>query len=232
MNTSVKTPVNFQALEQDISSDNTQVASEARLRLHEVANQVNDLTDIAKGGPQTVSDAIIQIMENSSESKEAEPEVVPELEEENFRIDSTGWEEKVGNDGIRYKINPEGDVTEVLEGLYTGDQHFLTREAALRETEKAGKKMPDNTQWSRIIEEGEKRAKEKDIPLYEELGLKLAGYRDWDNGLYDYQGTYGYYWSSTPSTSYSYYAYFGSGGGNIASLNNRGYGFSVRCLKN
>lgn len=64
------------------------------------------------------------------------------------------------------------------------------------------------------------------------LKLPLAGYRNWNTGQYYDQGMIGYYWSSTPTTTFSYHAYFTSGGGGIAYVNLRGYGFSVRCLKN
>lgn len=60
----------------------------------------------------------------------------------------------------------------------------------------------------------------------------VAGNRNWLNGLYFNQGTDGYYWSSTPNTTNSYNANFNAGGGNIANNNNRGNGFSIRCLKN
>lgn len=79
--------------------------------------------------------------------------------------------------------------------------------------------MPDNTEWEQIIDSGW-------IPE------SFAGYRSWSNGQYYYQGSYGYYWSSSPYSQHPYYAYFYSGGGNIAPYNGRGSGFSVRCLKN
>lgn len=64
------------------------------------------------------------------------------------------------------------------------------------------------------------------------LKLPLAGSRGWNDGQYYSQGSYGYYWSSSPSSEYSYTAFFGSGGGNIENANGRGVGFSLRCLKN
>jgi uncharacterized protein (TIGR02145 family) len=55
-----------------------------------------------------------------------------------------------------------------------------------------------------------------------------------DNGSLDNQGTYGYFWSSVPSSAtLAYYEYFYSGyvySGNNAS--NKLSGFAVRCLKN
>lgn len=60
----------------------------------------------------------------------------------------------------------------------------------------------------------------------------IAGNRNWNNGQYYNQGSNGYYWSSSPNSTNSYNANFNSGGGNIANNNNRGNGFSLRCLKN
>jgi hypothetical protein len=85
---------------------------------------------------------------NAPESRELGPE---SLEKSNFRIDSTGWEIRQSRrDGTRFKINPEGDVTELLEGEFAGEQHF-TWDAAMRETAKAGKRMPTSEEWGVII---------------------------------------------------------------------------------
>ena len=88
----------------------------------------------------------------------------------------------------------------------------------MRELKKAGKRTLNNEEWERQISSGWRPE-------------KLAGYRYWSNGQYYLQGTYGYYWSSSPTTTYSYYAYFSAGGGGIANGNIRGYGFSCRCIK-
>ena len=67
---------------------------------------------------------------------------------------------------------------------------------------------------------------------YPQLVLPAAGSRDYDDGSSSYQGSYGYYWSSSiPSGSASAsYVYFSS-----ATLGqytrNRANGFSVRCLQ-
>ena len=55
------------------------------------------------------------------------------------------------------------------------------------------------------------------------LKLPLAGYRTYSNGRYYYQGTNGYYWSASPTTSFSYYAGFYSNGGDIATYDGRGH---------
>lgn len=61
-----------------------------------------------------------------------------------------------------------------------------------------------------------------------------AGYRNSDSGQLSYVGSYGFYWSSSPSSSSSYgagYLYFYSG--NVYPLDNysRAGGFSVRCVQ-
>ena len=62
------------------------------------------------------------------------------------------------------------------------------------------------------------------------LKLVVAGYRLNYNGTIYYAGSYGYYWSSTVNGSYSRDLSFGSGDAGMYNVN-RGYGFSVRCLK-
>lgn len=71
------------------------------------------------------------------------------LERQNFRIDSSGWPESV-IDGARVAVCPQGDVAEILEGKFAGEQ-FYTWEAAMRETSKAGKRMPTKEQWLDIV---------------------------------------------------------------------------------
>jgi uncharacterized protein (TIGR02145 family) len=62
------------------------------------------------------------------------------------------------------------------------------------------------------------------------LKLPLAGYRfDSIGSLYDV-GTYGYYWSSTVSSTNARFLYFGSSNANMFT-DGRANGFSVRCLK-
>ena len=63
------------------------------------------------------------------------------------------------------------------------------------------------------------------------LHLPAAGYRS-TGGTLNYQGSYGFYWSSSPYSTYAYYLYFDSGSVNPTSIGNRANGFSVRCLKN
>jgi uncharacterized protein (TIGR02145 family) len=62
------------------------------------------------------------------------------------------------------------------------------------------------------------------------LKLPFAGYRDGSDGSLYRVGTYGGYWSSTVSGTYSHYLYFSSSNAHMNTLD-RAYGFSVRCLK-
>ena len=89
----------------------------------------------------------------------------------------------------------------------------------MAETAKVGKRMPTKEEWEKLIKAG----KTNNMPL--------AGDRNWNNGTYYNQGSYGFYWSSSPNGTTSYYAYFSPGSGNIASNYSRANGFSVRCVK-
>ena len=62
------------------------------------------------------------------------------------------------------------------------------------------------------------------------LKWPMAGYRFSSNGSLLVVGTYGYYWSSTVSGSFSRSLYFFSNSAFMFDFY-RGYGFSVRCLK-
>lgn len=70
-----------------------------------------------------------------------EAKIIPELEKDNFRIDSSTWKEIISPNGVRVKENPEEDVWEFLDWAYVWEQLFKYK-AAIRETEKAGKQMP------------------------------------------------------------------------------------------
>ena len=103
---------------------------------------------------------------------------------------------------------------------------YFTWEAGMREAKAQGFRLPTKEEWEQSFEIIWKDQ------LFDFLKLNFAGYRYYSNGQYNSQGSYGYYWSSTPVSNYSYNANFYSGGGSIANVYNRGFGFSVRCLKN
>jgi len=58
-----------------------------------------------------------------------------------------------------------------------------------------------------------------------------AGYRYSSGGALYYVGSYGYYWSASPYSSYGYSLYFGSNYVNPSNSSNRAYGFAVRCVQ-
>ena len=61
------------------------------------------------------------------------------------------------------------------------------------------------------------------------LFLPAVGGRDGSVGSLDDVGTYGYYWSSTPSSTYAYLLYFSSGSFSTSNYRRAG-GYSVRCV--
>ena len=142
------------------------------------------------------------------------------LEDHNFKINSDGWK-KITVDGVKYLENPEKDIWEMLDRKYRGEQLF-TYDAMIRETKKRGKRVPTDDELGELLEEKE------DLK-----NIVYTGYR-YTNGSYYFLGSVLYLWSSTPSgssnawrrlmyTSYSTVA---------RNAYYRGYGFSVRCLKN
>lgn len=156
------------------------------------------------------------------EVREYSPE---DLEMENFRIDSTGWVEKTDSDGIHYLENSEGDVTEILEGPYAGEQHFRNDGAIERELAKAGKRTMTPEELDSF---GERHF---DWML---KNFPLAGIRDNSSAAYVDQGAYGVYWASSPTGTYGYYVFLSATQMVPADYNYtaRAYGLSVRCLKN
>ena len=64
------------------------------------------------------------------------------------------------------------------------------------------------------------------------LKMPMAGHRNFATSNVDYDGTGGYYWSSTAySTSEAYYLYFRSSSLSSQSQYYRAFGFSMRCFK-
>ncbi len=158
---------------------------------------------------------------NSSPLKER-LEKNPELETENFRINSAEWKEIKTANGVRAKRNPEWDVREYLEGKYTWEQLF-TYAAATREVNKAGKKIP--TSWE----------------IYEKIIKKKYGW-DYHKFLeWEHMKFFGRCEPTYPETFKYIDREFGMwcedfpfyGARNTRGRNdlNRHYGFAVRCIK-
>ena len=73
---------------------------------------------------------------------------------------------------------------------------------------------------------------QNDMSIRTVLKLPLAGNRDYSSAAYDYQGTNGYYWASSPAGNRGYLVSL-SATQVVPALNPyRADGFSVRCLKN
>ncbi len=147
-----------------------------------------------------------------------------ELEDYNFRVDSTGWKKitNTSDDEENYLENPEGDIREILEGSCKTQQLF-TWEAAIRETAKAGKRMPTDKEWLSLVKMTE------DIP---NLAFAGCSYGEYIGG----QSNHTSLWSSTENR---HEAWCLSAGKRDSYINKNGYGmiekkhgFSVRCLKN
>jgi uncharacterized protein (TIGR02145 family) len=60
----------------------------------------------------------------------------------------------------------------------------------------------------------------------------MAGYRSYSDGSLNDQGSYGYYWSSSPDSPYANNMYFDSSYVKPQTSNDRAATLSVRCFKN
>lgn len=134
-----------------------------------------------------------------------------QLEDSNLTCDSSMWETQTNPAGQAYKVSPEWDVWE-----YNGNFYF-TRKAAQREAKKQWKRIPTKEEWEQIMEE-------QDLTNT----LPLAGLRNYAEGVFNYQGSYGYYWTASPGGSYVFLFSWHV----EVDFASRSFGFSVRCLKN
>jgi hypothetical protein len=79
----------------------------------------------------------------------------------------------------------------------------------MRETNLAWKKIPSNEDWEKIIHSihpniDMKEWWQEDTFIRETLKLNLSGNRNFSNASYYDQGTFGFYWSSSPYSTYAY----------------------------
>lgn len=148
------------------------------------------------------------------------------LEDKNFKVDSTGWHQRANSQGIIYLQSPIRGITEFVAGInkkLIGEQLFDWN-VAMYETQKAGKRMPTNEEWTLI---------NKEIDPFKLMNL-LAGYRNIVGVFYDC-GAGMAFWSSTESGPDYANAWYRA----LKSSNARSYlnyfckdnGFSVRCRK-
>ena len=93
----------------------------------------------------TWSDSYKKIRKKGNKDIKEVLENIPELEDENFKVDSTK-RTKIEEDenGVRVKINPEWDIREYIWGVQKNLiwEQLFTYDSALRETRKVGKKLP------------------------------------------------------------------------------------------
>ena len=102
-----------------------------------------------------------------------------ELEEKNFKINSDNWVKKTNENWVEYLENETADVWQLLSN---GEQLF-TRNAAMRETQKAGKRMPTDEEFEELNKEDFDR-------------IMYTGYCDPYDSFYEL-GTNAVFWSST-----------------------------------
>ena len=141
-----------------------------------------------------------------------------ELEDHNFKVNSDGWK-KITVYDVEYLENREGDIWEILENEARGEQLF-TWKSAMRETEKAGKRMPTDSEFTELLKTKE------DMP-----NLVFSGYRNTDGAFYN-SGTDTYFWSSSVSGANAWKRYLHSSISTVfRSPYDQAGGFSVRCLK-
>jgi len=120
------------------------------------------------------------------------------------------------------KINPKEASETIPQAWKNNWNWYYNFDWALLEAKTLWKKIPTKEDWEEIIENNNK----------EVLKLPKLGFRNDSNAYYYYQGTDGYYWSSSPNGIYGYYVSINSTQVYPLYNGNRAYGFTVRCLKN
>ncbi|MFH1759198.1 MAG: FISUMP domain-containing protein, partial [Patescibacteria group bacterium] len=100
------------------------------------------------------------------------------------------------------------------------EEQLFTWQAAMRETKKAGKRMPTDEEFTELLKT------KSDMP-----NIVLAGYRDTD-GSFSNQSSYAYFWSSAESSTYAWTRLLSSSYATVyRHALSPAVGFSVRCLK-
>ncbi len=128
-----------------------------------------------------------------------------------------------------------GTTTSVSSGLYStvssGDKTLMQGPCA------SGYHVPTQKEWCDAAQSINPSLTctsswQNDTSLRTTLKLPLAGYRNYADGVFYNQSSYGYYWTASPNGSYGYGLNLNSSQVSPVRINHRSYGFSVRCLKN
>ena len=91
-------------------------------------------------------------------------------------------------------------------------------------------RVPSVTDWQGIVTAGGWGSDW--AAMQTALQLPYAGNRFWSDGTRSFGGSFGYYWSSSPSGTFGHYLHFNSSYLYPAFSSNRALGLSVRCFKN
>ena len=154
---------------------------------------------------------------------ESQSQRVLQLEEFNFKIDSTGWKKVSNHQGIICLENQEEDVWEYIGGVpeeFNGQQLF-TNSAGIRETKKVDKRVPTHEEWTILV------TKKEDI-----LNLVFVGFRDIDGVFYKLSFGAGF-WTSSISNLTAWYRCVGFSNSIVhCGSYHQLYGMSIRCLIN
>ncbi|MFH1402020.1 MAG: FISUMP domain-containing protein [Patescibacteria group bacterium] len=154
-----------------------------------------------------------------------------QLEKENFRVETAGWQQHTNLQGITYSQNPEKDIWEYVAGVDKNlvGQQLFTWKSAMRETKKVGKRMPTNEEWDRLIDNDGFLKKEA-----EQFNLRglFPGYRITD-GAFHNLSSYAYFWSSSVSGSNAWHCdlNFSNSAAYRRFPHSHVHGFSVRCCR-
>lgn len=92
----------------------------------------------------------------------------------------------------------------------------------------AGWRLPTETEWAGVV--SSEMMTNTNTAFSSNLKLVIGGSRSFTNGAYSFEGTRGYYWSSTTSSTGAKYLYYSDAVMNASAGNNRGGGAAVRCI--
>ena len=94
----------------------------------------------------------------------------------------------------------------------------------------AGWRIPTQSEWTTLV--SDEGITNYNTAFSSSLKLTAAGYRFRSDGSLLSQGSFGFFWSSSPNGTTAYSLYLSSIGASPAWSTNRAIGVSARCLKN